>query len=263
MSLNQRTRRQRSGAYQSILLLTLLTGLALMASGGAASAADDAHGEETAQEAPTPTGPVLVAGSICEAHELRTKKERDPRVRIEIPAEFDKQWPSAKACASAKAASDPVAEGPLQPIEFSHKHHAGDFGIDCQYCHSNTGKSRAAGVPSVELCMGCHAQFPKEYDEIAGIRVLKEHWEEKKPIEWVQIHRLPEHVKFRHNRHVQAGVDCQRCHGPVEAMDKLYLTPDENWKYFVPSQKLEMGWCINCHRQNNNQASIDCVKCHY
>jgi Cytochrome c7 and related cytochrome c len=204
-----------------------------------------------------------VAGSVCEAHELRALKEEDPHLEIEIPAEFDKQWPSASACQSAIDAWDAEAPGPIQPIPFSHKHHAGEFEIDCLYCHTGTDKSQAAGVPSVEVCMGCHSQFPPEYDEIEGIRILKQHWEEQKPIEWVQIHRLPEHVQFRHNRHIQAGVECQSCHGPVEEIDKLHLVPDTHIGYLVPVAKLEMGWCIDCHRQNNQQASQDCLKCHY
>ena len=119
-----------------------------------------------------------------------------------------------------------------------------------------------AGVPSVETCMGCHSQFPRSYDELEGIRTLKEHWEEQTPIEWEQIHRLPEHVKFRHNRHIQAGFDCQTCHGPVEEMDKVYMTEDTHWwPWMLPTQKLEMGWCINCHREN--EASQDCYTCHY
>ncbi len=208
-------------------------------------------------------GDVRVASSVCEAHELRAAKEDDPSLEIEIPAEFDKQWPSKAACDSAVAAWDPEADGPMQPIPFSHKHHAGQFKIECLYCHSGTDKSAAAGVPSVELCMGCHSQFPAEYDQIEGIRILKQHWEEKKPVEWVQIHRLPEHVQFRHNRHIQAGVDCQRCHGDVASYDKLPLVADSHIGYLVPVAKLEMGWCINCHRQNNQQASQDCLKCHY
>jgi len=208
-------------------------------------------------------GNVQIATGVCDAHRLKALKASDPSVEIEIPAEFDKQWPSANACQSAVDAWDPEAPGPKQPIPFSHKHHAGEFKIECLYCHSNTDKSPAAGVPSVELCMGCHAQFPLEYDEIEGIRILKQHWEEKKPIEWVQIHRLPEHVQFRHNRHVQAGVACQTCHGAVEEIDKLHLVPDTKMGYLVPVAKLEMGWCISCHRQNNQQASQDCLKCHY
>jgi hypothetical protein len=205
----------------------------------------------------------VVATSVCNAHELRAMQEEDPHLAIEIPPEFDKQWPSRSACESAELAWDPAADGPMQPIPFSHKHHAGEFEIECLYCHSGTDKSQAAGVPSVELCMGCHSQFPAEYDEIEGIRILKEHWQEKKPIEWVQIHRLPEHVQFRHNRHIQADVDCTECHGQVKEYDKLPLVPDTHIGYLVPVKKLEMGWCIDCHRQNNQQASQDCLKCHY
>ena len=79
----------------------------------------------------------------------------------------------------------------------------------------------------MEVCMGCHEQFPKEYDELEGIQVLKKHWEEQRSIPWVQIHRLPEHVKFQHQAHVRAGFDCQTCHGQVEEMDKLSLTQDK------------------------------------
>lgn len=208
-------------------------------------------------------GDLRVATSVCDAHALRAQQEEDPQLEIEIPPEFDKQWPSASACQSAIAAWDPEAPGPIQPIPFSHKHHAGEFKIDCLYCHEGTDQSQAAGVPSVELCMGCHSQFPAEYDQIEGIRILKDYWEQKKPIQWVQIHRLPEYVQFRHNRHVQAGVQCQTCHGPVEELDKLHLVPDSHIGHLVPVAKLEMGWCINCHRQNNQQASQDCLTCHY
>lgn len=254
-------RSDRSGAARVAVLVGAVGAIACaIVIGGPALAADEAHSDEAAA-APKPSGPVLVASSVCEAHELRFRKEQDPSIQIEIPAEYASQWPSRAACESAREAWDPEAPGPLQPIPFSHKHHAGQFGIDCQYCHSNTEQSAAAGVPSVELCMGCHAQFPPQYDEIEGIRILKEAWAEKKPIEWNQIHRLPEHVQFRHNRHLVAGVDCQRCHGPVEQMDKVYLVPDGFWKYGVPVKKLEMGWCINCHREN--EAQIDCLRCHY
>jgi hypothetical protein len=203
-----------------------------------------------------------VAGSVCEAQRLKAKKALDPRVEIEIPAEFDKPFPSLEACESHDRAWDENNEGPRQPIPFSHEHHAGKMEIDCQYCHSGTDRSRAAGVPSVEVCMGCHAQFPAEYDEMEGIQILKEHWQEKKPIEWNQVYRLPEHVKFRHNRHIQFGLDCQQCHGPVEKMDRVRVQEDTNWKYFVPSQTLEMGWCIQCHRKEEYQATTDCMKCH-
>jgi hypothetical protein len=185
------------------------------------------------------------------------------------PEPVDAQAPAAAAPSGPKssdaayaaqaAAEDPNTPGPIQPIPFSHKLHAGEYKIDCLYCHTGTDESRMAGVPSVELCMGCHSQFGQD---LAGVQTLKKHWDEKKPIEWVQVHWVPNYVKFRHNRHVAAGVECQRCHGPVETMDKIQLTSDTIWwPWLLPSSKLEMGWCINCHREN--QASQDCLTCHY
>ncbi len=121
--------------------------------------------------------------------------------------------------------------------------------------------------------MGCHAQFPAEYDQLEGIRILKQHAgllpfegedapREPSSIPWAQIHRLPEYVKFQHQAHVRAGFECQTCHGPVEDLDKLYMTPDTKfWQYGLPTQKLEMGWCVMCHRDNG--ASQDCLTCHY
>ena len=204
----------------------------------------------------------LVARSVCEAHELKILKEADPDVDIEIPKEFETPWPTREACLSHAAALDESTRGVVQPIPFSHKHHAGTFELDCQYCHSGTDRSPSAGVPSVELCMGCHSQFPASYDELSGIRTLKEHWESQRPIEWIQIHRVPEHVQFRHNRHVKAGIECQECHGAVEELDKVYMLEDTKWwPWGLPTQTLEMGWCIQCHR--TKRASQDCYTCHY
>jgi cytochrome c7-like protein len=203
-----------------------------------------------------------VASSVCEAHELRELQQKNPGLAIEIPKQFDTPWPTREACRSHAAAQDPSTPGPVQPIQFSHKHHAGLYQIDCQYCHSGTDRSRVAGVPAVEVCMGCHSQFPASYDELEGIRTLKQHWADKKPIEWVQIHRLPEYVKFQHRAHVRAGFACQQCHGAVETEDKVAMK-DETvwWPWLLPAKTLEMGWCINCHRQNN--ATQDCYACHY
>jgi len=204
---------------------------------------------------------VRKATSVCEAHELKELQKKDPSLKIDVTG-FDAQWPTRSACLSHEAAAAPETPGPLQPIQFSHKHHAGQFQIDCQYCHSGTDRSPSAGVPAVEVCMGCHAQFPASYDELEGIRTLKKHWEEKKPIEWVQIHRVPEYVQFQHRAHVQAGFACQTCHGAVETYDKLSMVPDTKWwPWLLPTQKLEMGWCIDCHRRNN--ATQDCAACHY
>jgi len=209
---------------------------------------------------------VQVATSVCEAQALKAAKARNPALEIEIPAEFDRPFPTLAACESHELAWDEAAEGPKQPIPFSHAHHAGLYQMECLYCHTGTDRSAVAGMPSVELCMGCHANFPQEYDQLEGIQILKEHWERGEPVQWEQIHRLPEHVQFRHNRHVAAGLACNTCHGsaeaPVENQHKLHLVPDTKWWYYgLPTQKLEMGWCIQCHRQNG--ASQDCLTCHY
>jgi len=170
------------------------------------------------------------------------------------------QNPSSEAARQAEErASSDATPGLKQPVPFNHALHAGQFQIDCLYCHTATDRTAAAGVPSVESCMGCHAQFGQDLE---GVKILKQHWDEQKTIEWEQIHRLPEYVKFKHNRHVAAGVACQTCHGPVQAMDKVVQTADTIWwPWLLPSKKLQMGWCVNCHRQN--QASQDCLTCHY
>ena len=176
------------------------------------------------------------------------------------PSDVGAQAVSSDAAKKAQElAWDDSAPGPKQPIPFSHELHAGQYQIDCMYCHSGTDRSASAGVPSVESCMGCHSQFGQDLE---GVQILKQYWDDKQPIPWEQIHRVPEHVQFKHNRHVAADVPCQRCHGAVEEMDKVYLVEDTIWwPWLLPSKKLEMGWCIDCHREN--QASQDCLTCHY
>jgi hypothetical protein len=247
-------------AGRALLSLLLIGGTGVLLAG---SPLGVALGIGTGASAQAP----LRAGSVCEAHELKARKAADPSLEIEIPPEHDKEFPSPLACRAHEASWDPQAPGPNQPIPFSHAHHARDWEIECNYCHSGTDRSRMAGVPSVGLCMGCHAAFPAEYDQLEGIQILKRHWAEKQPIPWVQLHRLPEHAKFRHNRHVSEyakgkGIECQTCHGPVQEMDKLYVTPDTKWwPWALPAKKLEMGWCIQCHRQN--EVTQDCYACHY
>lgn len=232
--------------------LALLLPLAVAFLGGGLATDASEHG----------TGDVLVAGSVCEAQDLKRRKQLDPSLGIEIPPQYNAPWPTWEACRSYAAAEDPDSPGPVQPIQFSHKHHAGDYQIECLYCHAGTDRSAVAGVPSVETCMGCHAQFPASYDEFEGIQTLKQHWEDKRPIEWERIYRLPEHVRFRHNRHIAAGFDCQTCHGSVEEMDKVSMLEDTKWwPWLLPTHTLEMGWCIKCHREND--ASQDCYTCHY
>jgi hypothetical protein len=148
-------------------------------------------------------------------------------------------------------AQAPIAEGPKQPILFSHKIHAGDFKIDCQYCHADARRSSFAGVPSVKRCMGCHqivaskdAELQKEVEKLRGF------WKDAKPIEWVRVHKLAGFVYFPHKRHVQAGLACQQCHGEVQAMTQL-----------AQVAPLTMGWCVSCHAER--KGPLDCVMCHH
>ena len=203
---------------------------------------------------------------------------------------------------------------PEQPIFYSHKVHAGINQINCLYCHSGAEKSRHAMIPSTNVCMNCHKQINeytgaethplvnlegKKVDGTAEIKKLYDYagWDpvkkdykrnaageiQAKPVEWVKIHNLPDHVYFNHSLHVVSGkVACQRCHGGIQEMDEVYQFAD-----------LSMGWCINCHREtkvqfaDNNYYSIfqkyhneikegkredvkvsdigglECQKCHY
>jgi hypothetical protein len=133
-----------------------------------------------------------------------------------------------------------------QPIRFSHQRHAGQLGIDCLYCHRFAGKSPVAGIPSVSLCMTCHSSLSTEQPET---RVLATFWKEQRPIPWIRLQRLPDHVYFTHEMHLLANLTCTDCHGEV---DRMPFTPR------APS--FEMGWCLTCHKQR--KASIDCLTCH-
>ena len=137
---------------------------------------------------------------------------------------------------------------PRQPIDFSHKVHAGDNSIPCMYCHIQARRSPAAGVPSVNKCVNCHRIVAKDRPQI---RKLMEYWAAQQPIPWVKVHDLPDFVYFPHKRHVQAGVECQTCHGPVETMERVErLAP------------MKMGWCLNCHKEHSVQNGLDCWTCH-
>lgn len=135
---------------------------------------------------------------------------------------------------------------PTQPIPFSHKIHAGDNQIPCMYCHSNVDKSRHATIPPLNVCMNCHRVVKTDSPYIQKIH---KHYQENKPIEWVKVHDLPDHVFFNHKRHIKKGVACSACHGPVETMDKV-----------EQKKILNMGYCVKCHRKNN--APLNCYTCH-
>jgi cytochrome c551/c552 len=149
---------------------------------------------------------------------------------------------------------------PIQPIAFSHKIHAGDNKIDCQYCHSSAKHSKTSEIPAVNVCMNCHksiseykgilydgydkayydGEIQKVYDAVGWDKANAKYKENfvQKPIQWIRVHNLPDFAYFNHAQHVTAGkVECKACHGPVEEMHEV--------KQFAP---LTMGWCIDCHR---------------
>ena len=183
---------------------------------------------------------------------------------------------------------------PEQPIAFSHKVHAGENGVDCNYCHSSARKSKHSGIPSANVCMNCHTyinegkitgttEIAKIYDAVGFDLNTRSYIEgyEQKPIKWVRIHNLPDLSYFNHSQHVVAGkIECQTCHGPIEEMDVVYQHAE-----------LTMGWCVDCHRttevaMEGNEyytelhdqlkekykgekitvdkiGGIECAKCHY
>jgi len=161
---------------------------------------------------------------------------------------FQARRPSAAAPALATAAVlqdgnftfDPDTmvgyyDGPAQPIFFSHRRHAGEFEIECLYCHSNADKSPVAMVPAVQECLGCHRVVKAASTEIQKLRGFEQNGE---PISWERIYKLSDFVQFNHARHILAEVECQDCHGEVENTDVLY-----QWA------SLTMGWCLGCHRE--------------
>lgn len=168
---------------------------------------------------------------------------------------------------------------PAQPIAYSHRLHAGEMQIQCQYCHFGADKSRHAGIPPASVCMNCHKFVTAPLGAIraedeaatkekraprpivsAELQKLYTAVNTSTPIAWNRIHSLPDFVYFDHRPHVNAGVACQQCHGPVETMERVRQVSD-----------LTMGWCVNCHRESNRtgvagravHASTNCSTCHY
>lgn len=178
---------------------------------------------------------------------------------------------------------------PKQPIAFSHKIHAGQYEIDCKYCHTGVLRGKQANIPAVNVCMNCHNQIRKGTNtgetEIAKIFAAagfdpntSTYTGDTKPIEWVRIHNLPDLAYFNHAQHVNvAGIECQTCHGPIEEMEVVK-------QYSL----LTMGWCIDCHRKTDvttrgnayydklveihdskkamkveDIGGLECAKCHY
>ncbi|HEX5515779.1 MAG TPA: cytochrome c3 family protein [Gammaproteobacteria bacterium] len=122
-----------------------------------------------------------------------------------------------------------------QPVPFSHRHHVGQLGIDCRYCHTSVETSAFAGLPSTDICMSCHSQLWTNAEMLAPVR---QSMAGDKPIRWRRVHDLPDFVYFDHSIHVQKGVGCESCHGRI---DQMPLTRQ--------AESLLMHWCLDCHRQ--------------
>jgi hypothetical protein len=136
---------------------------------------------------------------------------------------------------------------PEQPIAFDHRLHAVALGIDCAFCHRAAATGPTAGMPSVEQCMFCHQSIGQGQPEMEKLRTA---WIAGDPIDWQRVDRLPDHVRFDHSAHVQAGVACATCHGDVGQMKEV-----------VQVRPLDMADCVDCHRQSD--ASTDCATCHH
>ena len=127
-----------------------------------------------------------------------------------------------------------VGYQPIQPVPFSHAVHAGQLGMDCRYCHTGVEKSWFSNIPAASTCMNCHTQVLKDDPRLAPVR---ESAATGKPIEWIQIHKLPDFAYFNHSVHVNRGISCVECHGRIDQMDEVYH-----------AKPFGMAFCLDCHR---------------
>jgi hypothetical protein len=127
-----------------------------------------------------------------------------------------------------------VGYAPLQPVPFSHALHAGEVGLDCRYCHNTVEEAGHAAVPATATCMNCHRHIATDSVKLAPVR---EAYATGAPIEWINVHMLPDYSFFNHSVHVAAGVGCASCHGRIDQMEIVQQ-----------DQPLSMGWCLDCHR---------------
>ena len=127
-----------------------------------------------------------------------------------------------------------VGYKPTQPVAFSHDIHANQLQIDCRYCHNDVDKSWFSNVPAANTCMNCHSIVLKESPKL---ELVRQSYTTSKPIEWVQIHKVPDYVYFNHSVHVSRGISCVECHGQINHMDEVYH-----------AKPLSMSFCVDCHR---------------
>ena len=127
-----------------------------------------------------------------------------------------------------------VGYAPEQPVPYSHRLHAGELGMDCRYCHSGVEQSQEANIPPTQTCMGCHSIVRKDS---ARLEPVRESWETGESLEWVRVHKLPDHAFFNHSAHLAVGIGCVSCHGRIDEAEVVRV-----------EQPLSMGWCLSCHR---------------
>ena len=155
--------------------------------------------------------------------------------------------PAVVALLLAAGGCDRPETRPRQPLAFSHKVHAGDHAIACQYCHGGVRRGAAAGIPSVRLCMGCHQLVAATRPDIIRLREMAQAGE---PVRWMRVNVVGDFVYFNHYPHVAQGVECRTCHGEIQTMAEVW-----------PAVNLaDMAFCVQCHREN--AASVDCYTCH-
>src|SRR5881396_8320 len=121
-----------------------------------------------------------------------------------------------------------------QPLQFSHMHHVTDDGIDCRYCHTSVETSSFAGIPPTKTCMNCHSQI---WTGAPMLEPVRESFRTGKSLVWNRVNDLPDFVYFNHSIHINKGVGCNTCHGPVDRMPLMYNFAS-----------LQMEWCLDCHR---------------
>jgi hypothetical protein len=121
-----------------------------------------------------------------------------------------------------------------QPVPFSHKHHVGDAGLDCRYCHTSVETSSFAGIPPTQTCLNCHSFLWADANVLEPVRAS---WRETRPIRWTRVHDLPDFCYFDHSIHLHKGIGCVSCHGRVDQMPLM-------WR----EATLHMQWCLDCHR---------------
>ena len=151
----------------------------------------------------------------------------------------------AIAAPRLQAAQPPAP--PTQPIAFDHRIHTQVAGLECAACHRTAATGVTAGLPDVQQCIGCHVTVGQGQPEIDKVRNA---WVQQQAIDWLRVHRLPDHTRFTHDAHIQAGLACSTCHGDVTQMQQI-----------VQVRPLKMADCVACHQPAN--APTECSTCHY